>query len=63
MKWGPPKIFTTAMAFDAGTATMRSSYDATNPIRIARFTIRDFEQRTVGSLSLKFFYIRPILAA
>ena len=27
------KIFTTAMAFDAGTATMRSGYDATDPIR------------------------------
>ena len=39
------KIFTTAMAFDAGTATMRSSYDATNPIRIARFTIRDFRAK------------------
>ena len=39
------KIFTTAMAFDAGTATMRSGYDATNPIRIARFTIRDFRAK------------------
>lgn len=35
------KIFNTAMALDAGTATMRSGYDATNPIRIARFTIND----------------------
>ena len=39
------KIFTTAMAFEAGTATMRSGYDATNPIRIARFTIRDFRAK------------------
>tara|TARA_Y100001970_G_scaffold210815_2_gene257256 strand:+ start:14008 stop:15723 length:1716 start_codon:yes stop_codon:yes gene_type:complete len=39
------KIFTTAMAFDAGTATMRSGYDATNPIRVARFVIRDFHAK------------------
>jgi cell division protein FtsI (penicillin-binding protein 3) len=35
------KIFTTAMALDAGTTSMRGGYDATDPIRIARFTIRD----------------------
>lgn len=35
------KIFTTAMALDAGTTSMRGGYDATEPIRIARFTIRD----------------------
>ena len=35
------KIFTTAMALDAGTVTLRGGYDATRPIRIARFTIRD----------------------
>jgi len=35
------KIFNTAMALDTGTATMRSGYDATHPIRIARFTIND----------------------
>ena len=39
------KIFTTAMAFDAGTATMRSGYDATDPIRVARFVIRDFHAK------------------
>ena len=39
------KIFTTAMAFDAGTATMRSGYDATVPIRVARFVIRDFHAK------------------
>ena len=39
------KIFTTAMAFDAGTATMRSGYDATKPIRVARFVIRDFHAK------------------
>jgi len=36
------KIFNTAMALDAGTVTMRGGYDATNPIRIARFTISDY---------------------
>lgn len=39
------KIFNTAMALDAGTATMRSGYDATNPIRVARFTINDFHAK------------------
>ena len=36
------KIFNTALALEAGTATMESGYDATRPIRIARFTINDF---------------------
>jgi cell division protein FtsI (penicillin-binding protein 3) len=35
------KIFTTAMALDAGTVTLAGGYDATNPIKVARFTIRD----------------------
>src|SRR3546814_20357148 len=35
------KIFHTAMALEAGTVTMRGGYDATHPIRIARFTIND----------------------
>ena len=39
------KIFTTAMALDAGTVNLRGGYDATNPIRIARFTIRDFHAK------------------
>jgi cell division protein FtsI (penicillin-binding protein 3) len=39
------KIFTTAMALDAGTVTLRGGYDATNPIRIARFTIKDFHAK------------------
>lgn len=39
------KIFNTAMALDAGTTTMRDGYDATNPIRIARFTINDFHAK------------------
>ncbi len=36
------KTFSMAVALDAGTATMQSSYDATNPIKVARYTIRDF---------------------
>jgi len=35
------KIVNTAMALDAGVASMSSGYDATNPIRISRFQIRD----------------------
>lgn len=36
------KIFTAAMAIDSGAATMTSSYDASKPIKIARFTISDY---------------------
>ena len=36
------KIFTTAMALDSGVTTLRSGYDATDPIRVGRFTINDF---------------------
>ena len=36
------KVFTTAIALDSGVATMTDSYDATRPLRVARFTIRDF---------------------
>jgi cell division protein FtsI (penicillin-binding protein 3) len=35
------KTFNTAMALDSGVASMSSSYDATHPIKIARFTISD----------------------
>jgi len=35
------KAFTTAMALDAGTVKIGGGYDATKPIRVARFTIRD----------------------
>lgn len=35
------KIFNTAMALDSGKVTMSSVFDATNPIRIDRFTIND----------------------
>src|SRR5215469_5982166 len=36
------KIFTVAMALDAGTSTISSTYDASHPIRIGRFTISDY---------------------
>ena len=39
------KIFTTAMALDAGTVTLRGGYDATNPIRAARFVITDYHAK------------------
>jgi cell division protein FtsI (penicillin-binding protein 3) len=35
------KTFTMAMGLDYGVATMKSGYDATNPLRIATFTIKD----------------------
>lgn len=39
------KIFTTAMALDAGAVTLESGYDASKPIRVARFTINDFHPK------------------
>ena len=39
------KIFTIAMALNAGKISLRSSYDATKPIRVARFVIRDFHAK------------------
>ncbi len=39
------KIFTTAMALDAGRVSMRDGYDATHPIRVSRFVIRDFHAK------------------
>jgi cell division protein FtsI (penicillin-binding protein 3) len=35
------KIFNTAMALDSGKVTLQSVFDATNPIKIDRFTIND----------------------
>jgi cell division protein FtsI (penicillin-binding protein 3) len=35
------KSFTMAMGLDYGVATMKSGYDATNPLKISTFTIRD----------------------
>ena len=39
------KIFTTAMALDSGKVTMSDGYDATDPIRVSRFTISDFHAK------------------
>ena len=39
------KAFTVAMALDAGVADLKSRYDATQPLRVARFTIRDFHAK------------------
>lgn len=39
------KVFNTAMALDAGTAKLTSSYDATRPIRVGRFTIDDYHAK------------------
>jgi len=36
------KIFTVAMALEAGTSTITSTYDASHPISIGRFTISDY---------------------
>ncbi|MEQ8287027.1 penicillin-binding protein 2 [Thalassospira sp.] len=36
------KLFNTAIALETGTATLNSVYDATEPLRIARFSIRDY---------------------
>ncbi|PZW46886.1 cell division protein FtsI (penicillin-binding protein 3) [Humitalea rosea] len=36
------KLFTTAMALEAGTTTVMGGYDAASPIRIGRFTISDY---------------------
>jgi cell division protein FtsI (penicillin-binding protein 3) len=39
------KIFTTAMALDAGATTMTGVFDATYPIHIGRFTISDYHPK------------------
>ena len=36
------KIFTIAMALDSGRASFASRFDATKPIRVSRYVIRDF---------------------
>ena len=39
------KLFTAAMALDSGTVTMKSGYDASHPLQVARFTIRDYHAK------------------
>ncbi|NQV82236.1 MAG: penicillin-binding protein 2 [Rhodospirillales bacterium] len=36
------KLFTAAMALDSGTVEFNGGYDASQPIKVSRFTIRDF---------------------
>jgi cell division protein FtsI (penicillin-binding protein 3) len=37
------KLFTASLALDSGSATMTSTFDASHPIKISRFTISDFQ--------------------
>jgi len=39
------KLFTAAMALDTGTVDLRSGYDASHPIKIARFRISDYHAK------------------
>jgi len=39
------KLFTAAMALDSGTVSLGGGYDASEPIQISRFTIRDFHAK------------------
>jgi len=39
------KLFTAAMALDSGTVNLSSGYDASQPIQISRFTIRDYHAK------------------
>ncbi len=39
------KLFTAAMALDSGAVDLRGGYDASKPIRVARFTINDFHAK------------------
>lgn len=39
------KVFTAAMALDAGTARMDKRYNATKPLQVSRFMIRDYHAK------------------
>lgn len=45
------KLFNTAMALDSGRIGIADQYDVENPIRVARFTIRDYHQEH-GTMSV-----------
>ena len=53
------KIFTTAMALDTDRISIRDRYDATHPIRISRFIIRDYHAQR-RRLSIPEIFINPI---
>lgn len=58
------KIFTTAMALESGVATLADGYDATKPLRVARYTINDYHpQARWLSLPEIFLYSSNIGAA
>lgn len=58
------KVFTAAMALDSGAARMSGSYNATKPLKISRFTIRDYHaKRRWLSLPEVFIYSSNIGAA
>jgi cell division protein FtsI (penicillin-binding protein 3) len=58
------KVFTIAMGLESGTVTTKDGYDATNPIHIARFTIKDdHPQRRWLSIPEIFIYSSNIGAA
>lgn len=51
------KAFTTAMALDSGTVSLRSRFDARKPLYVAGFTINDFHaKRKVLSVPEVFIY-------
>jgi cell division protein FtsI (penicillin-binding protein 3) len=58
------KVFTAAMALDSGVAGMGGRYDATRPLKVAQFTIRDYHpKRRWLSLPEVFVYSSNIGAA
>lgn len=51
------KLFTTAMALDSGLVGLNSTFDATKPLRVGRFTINDFHgKRRVLTVPEIFIY-------
>lgn len=58
------KVFTAAIALDSGVADMGGRYDATRPLHVAQFTIRDYHaKRRWLSLPEVFIYSSNIGAA
>jgi cell division protein FtsI (penicillin-binding protein 3) len=58
------KVFTAAMALETGASKLTSSYDATHPIHVARFTISDYHaKRRVLTVPEIFMYSSNIGAA
>ena len=51
------KLFTTAMALDSGKVGLNSTFDASRPLRVGRFTINDFHgKRRVLTVPEVFIY-------